>query len=129
VKKLKLSTRFTYASGLPETPTIGWKNSYTIGANPNEVTSDLVPVKASKNSARYPDYLRWDISIMHTFQFNNFSLQPFLQIINVTNHKNIFIYNYNLDRNTDVNGNLLPAKREGIPMFPIVPTIGVNFKF
>jgi len=128
-EKLKLSTRFTYASGLPETPTIGWKNSYTIGANPNEVTSDLVPVKASKNSARYPDYLRWDISIMHTFQFNNFSLQPFLQIINVTNHKNIFIYNYNLDRNTDVNGNLLPAKREGIPMFPIVPTIGVNFKF
>jgi hypothetical protein len=128
-EKWKLSTRFTYASGLPETPTIGWKNSYTIGTNPNEITSDLVPVKSSKNSERYPDYMRWDFSVMRTYQYESWSLQPYLQIINLTNHKNIFIYNYMLGRNVDSSGNILPAKREGIPMFPIVPTIGVNFKF
>lgn len=128
-EKLKLSTRFSYASGLPETPTIGWKNSYTIGGNPNDVYGDLVPVKAAKNSQRYPDYMRWDISVMHTFQFESWSLQPYLQIINLTNHKNIFIYNYDLYQEVDASGNVLPAKREGIPMFPIVPTIGANFKF
>jgi len=127
--KWKLSTRFTYASGLPETPTIGWKQLYDIGDNPNEVYGDLAPVKAPKNSIRYPAYIRLDISIMRTYQFKDWSLQPYLQIINLTNHKNIFIYNYELEREIDVNGNLLPAKRQGIPMFPLVPTIGVNFKF
>jgi len=128
-EKWNFNTRFTYASGLPETPTIGWKNSYNIGSNPNEVYSELVPVKAPKNSQRYPDYLRWDISVMRTYQFDGWSLQPYLQIINLTNHKNIFIYNYDIYQEVDVQGNVLPAKREGIPMFPIVPTLGVNFHF
>jgi len=128
-EKWKLSTRFTYASGLPETPTIGWKILYSIGDYPNDVYGEPAPVKAPKNSKRYPAYIRWDISAMRTYRFKNWSLQPYLQIINLTNHKNIFIYNYDLERGIDSNGNLLPAKREGVPMFPFVPTIGVNFKF
>ena len=127
--KWKLSTRFTYASGLPETPTVGWKRLYSLEDDPNEVTGDVAPLKAPKNSRRYPAYIRWDISATRTYRFKNWSLQPFLQIINLTNHKNIFIYNYDLEREFDGEGNLLPAKREGIPMFPLVPTIGVSFKF
>jgi len=128
-EKWRFGTRFTFASGLPETPTIGWTNTYSLGNYPNQVTGELAPVKAAKNSQRYPDYLRLDVSIMRTYQYKSWVLQPYLQIINLTNHKNIFIYSYDLARRLDSGGRPLPAKRRGIPMFPIVPTFGVNFKF
>jgi hypothetical protein len=102
---------------------------YSLEDDPNHVTGDLAPVKAPKNSQRFPAYIRWDISATRTYQFKHWSIQPFIQIINLTNHKNIFLYNYDLEAELDSNGNLLTAKREGIPMFPIVPTVGINFNF
>ncbi|HES58863.1 MAG TPA: hypothetical protein ENO18_00410 [Caldithrix sp.] len=125
----QLSTRISYASGLPETPTIGWQEFYSIGDNPNEVTGELTPVKAEKNSERYPDYFRWDISLMKTYRYKSFLIQPYLQIINLTNHENIFIYNYNLQNEVDSHGKFRTAKREGVTMFPLIPTVGINFKF
>jgi hypothetical protein len=126
--KWKLGMRYTYCSGLPETPTIGWKKEYQLGDYSNDVSGEIVPVRAAKNSYRLPPYVRLDISIMRNYQYKKWSLQPYLQIINVTNHKNIFLYNYDLDRRDD-EGNLLPPRRQGVTMFPLIPTFGVNIKF
>ncbi len=129
--KWKFNTRFTFASGLPETPTIGWKAYYEPDDNGN-IYADLRPVKAPKNSERLPAYIRWDVSISREGKLFGLSLQPFFQIINVTNHHNIFFYDYKLSSvEWDGQGNIIygKPKRRGVSMFPILPTFGVNFKF
>jgi len=125
----QLGSRLTFATGFPETPTIGWKNNYMINDEPYSVTAYPIPVKADKASQRYPNYFRFDVSVSRDYQFKHWSMQPFLQIINLSNNKNIFMYNYDLDSKTDSDGKLLPPTRQGIGMFPFVPTIGVNFEF
>ena len=133
--KWTLSSSFTYGSGLPETPTLGWKQDYRLDEAGNIYGGDYyskVPVKARKNSKRLPPYLRLDISVQRNFSFKNWSMQPFLQILNVTNHQNILFYDYDLETyQFDPYGNLVYRKpqRKGIAMFPILPTIGVNFEF
>ncbi len=131
--KWKFSASLNYGSGLPETPTIGWKRMYSI--SPDGDISGLYskqPIKAPKNSYRLPPYFRVDLSASRTFSFTSWAMELFFQIINVTNHKNIFMYNYDLAPvSFQDNGNpiYLPAQRRGVRMFPIIPTFGINFNF
>jgi hypothetical protein len=129
-KKWNYNLRFTFASGLPETPTVGWKRFYEIDGP--SVYSRNTPIKAAKNSERLPPYIRLDLSVMRAFKFKHWSMQPFLQIINATNHHNIFLYDYELSPTEfDQYGEQLDLKpqRKGVIMFPFLPTIGINFEF
>lgn len=125
----QLGSRLTFASGFPETPTIGWKNNYILSDEPFSVTAYPIPVKDEKASQRYPGYFRIDVSVSRDYKFKNWSMQPFFQIINLSNNKNIFMYNYDLEQKFDSVGKPQPATRKGVGMFPFVPTIGVNFEF
>ena len=125
----KIGGRLTFASGLPETPTVGWRSNYYVDDEPYSVTADYIPVKAEKGSYRYPAYFRIDLSIMKTYHYSKWSMQPFFQIINMSNHQNIFLYDYDLAPGYTDTGNTVQAKRKGLGMFPFVPTIGVNFEF
>lgn len=128
-EKWDLSTRFTYCSGLPETPIIGWKNDYAPEGGTISISSDKFPVYAERNSRRLPPYFRLDVSASRTYRFTKWTLTPYLQISNVTNHHNILMYDYDLDAEYDASGQLQPAKRQGISMLPILPTLGVEFEF
>ena len=71
-----------------------------------------------RNSARYPDYFRMDVS--YSRQINPFGIEGLfkIQVINATNHFNTFVYNWDFEAGTV----------EGIGMFPFFPTFGVEFK-
>ncbi len=100
-------------------PTVGYTyTQHGQGFNFMNPYSDLTDIKGSRNSARYPDYFRIDVS--YSRQINPFGIEGLFkfQIINVSNHFNTFFYNWDLSAKTV----------EGIGMFPFLPTFGVEFK-
>jgi len=128
----RFSTRFTYATGLPETPVVGWKFYYYV--EDDEVRGEFRPVRAPKNSWRLPDYLRWDVSLSRRFRIGRVRCEPYLQIVNLTNHHNIFLYEYDLfPEQKYENGRVfytsMKPRRKGVIMFPFLPSIGVQFRF
>jgi hypothetical protein len=131
-QKWEFSTRLTYNSGLPETPVLGYRRCYNVDERYGPYWDNCL-VKAKRNSKRLPSYFRWDASVTRNYKFKKWSLQAYLQIINLTNHHNLFFYDYGHLNDTafDANGNYLgpDPKRQGIIMFPFLPTFGVNFEF
>lgn len=129
-ERWNLSTRLTYGSGLPETPQLGWKAGYQLLPNGDAFGSQR-RLRAGRNSGHLPSYFRLDFSIARKYVRKSWSYEPYLQIVNVSNHHNIFFYDYRNDAQFDSYGNLVNAQstRRGIIMFPILPTFGVNFEF
>lgn len=111
------------SSGRPYTPTIGYVYTQNSGFGEvdtfNNPYGNLDELQGTKNSARYPMYFRTDISWTRKISPFGWNGNFKLQIINVTNHFNVLLYNWNLDDD----------KVEAIGMFPLFPSIGVEFKF
>ncbi len=121
-----IGTTISFSSGNPYTPILGqteqWVDDYNYHWG-NE--SFLV---GEKNSERYPAYFRWDVSFTRRKELKRCTREFYIQIINVTNHLNTLLYIYDQDYSaeSDESGGV---RRFGIPMFPILPTIGVRFEF
>ncbi|NOY78172.1 MAG: TonB-dependent receptor [Calditrichaeota bacterium] len=77
-----------------------------------------------KNNARYPLYDRLDVSLKwESSRRKGFHIQPYFQIVNALNRKNVFFYY------TSFEGLGIPKERKAVQGFPIVPTLGVHFEF
>jgi hypothetical protein len=119
-KKNSFGLTLSSSSSNLYTPTVGYiytQNGSTFDfENPY---TNLTEIKGNRNSARYPNYFRVDVSYSRVI--NPFKIEGLfkVQIINVTNHFNTFVYNWDLSAGTV----------EGIGMFPFLPTFGVEFKF
>lgn len=74
------------------------------------------------HSAYLPDYKRIDVRISKDFEFSNSSLNLFLDVSNVFNFKNVQSYDYK------ISGFSKPVAEE-ILLWPILPNIGVTYKF
>ena len=95
----------------------------------NWMTSENYLV-GDKNSERHGKYFRIDTGLDFTNRsfFGLFEYDWYLQLINVTNHINVFQYFYRT--NTDPNtGNQIGVERRPIQMFPLIITAGVKFEF
>ena len=120
-KDLELSIRWNLGSGLPFTPTAGFyeENSFAGGVttdytttNPNYVSTNL----GSFNSQRLPSYHRLDITMKKRFKFKNKTILEVVgSITNVYDRNNIFYVNR-------ITG-------ETIYQFPVLPSMGVSYKF
>ncbi|MCF7809305.1 MAG: TonB-dependent receptor [Candidatus Marinimicrobia bacterium] len=102
------------------TPTVAYiytQNGSTFDFN--NPYSDLTEFKGDRNSARYPNYFRMDVSYSREIRPFNIEGLFKVQIINVTNHFNTFVYNW------DLSAGIV----EGVGMFPFLPTFGLEFKF
>jgi len=79
-----------------------------------------------QDRVRLPEYLRLDLSVH--LQWNTFwgSIEPYLEIINVFNHKNVSFRFYDVQMNED--GTLKLVTRDGT-QFPFLPFIGVNVRW
>lgn len=134
-KQIHISTAFTYSTGNPYTPIEGrierfqdeaeWIDSgWWIGE-----TSFLY---GQRHSARYPDYLRWDVSIQHRKEKWGGEREWYFQVLNVTNHMNVFTYIHE-DRQVydPQTGNYVNkgVERLSVPMFPLTPTFGIKYVF
>ena len=131
---LHFSTAVTYSSGNPYTAVIGrienWQdNSSSLG---NDWYGNQGFLYGPRHAERYPGYFRWDVSFRKRKPFFSGTREWYFQVLNVTNHLNIFSYIYQnrgeYDYRTDQYINK-GVQRAGIPMFPFFPTFGVKFEF
>jgi hypothetical protein len=118
-----MSLRFGYGSPLPFTPFVGeWHHRFYYAADHTLNDFDREPIASpTLNSARYPYYGRIDISFWWEMRKWGGILHPYVQLVNMLNRKNAFIYTY--DYTT------APATRSAVSQLPLLPTVGVEFVF
>ena len=101
----EIGTRFRYATGNPRTP--------VVGAVKDDLTDTYVPLYGTVNSNRLPSFAQLDVRIDKVWVFDNWSLDLYLDIQNVTNTRSTegTQYNYNYSQS---------ARFEGLPIVPIL---------
>ena len=96
-------------------------SGYIVRPAPGTPDRNLEYFPAGINNYRLPYYARLDLSLNYMKRFDNWTMQPYLQVFNAGNRKNVWFVDYNFtDGRSDV---------ETVNMFPILPTLGVNFTF
>jgi len=117
----ELSMRWNLGSGLPFTPTAGFYQAETFSGG---VTTDYTSTNASSvtsilgdfNSQRLPYYHRLDITLKKHFVFKNKTeMEIIASVTNAYDRSNIFYINR--------------VTSEKIYQFPILPSIGMSYKF
>lgn len=117
----RLGLTFVYTSGQPITvPGSGYYINPLPDINERE-RLDYEQFPAVINDFRLPPYMRLDVSITYEKHFKSWSIFPYLQIFNIGNRGNVWFLDYD--------SNNFQQEVDTINMFPILPTIGVNFKF
>ena len=133
-EKLHFSTALTYSSGNPYTAVIGRSETWQENDwGPQDDWWDQQSFLYGKRHAeRYPDYFRWDVSLKKRSPWRYGTKEWYFQILNVTNHLNVFSYIYQNRGEWDPRTGEYVNKgvqRAGIPMFPFFPTFGVKYEF
>ena len=110
-----------FSSGQTYTPVVGkvhqaGSQSYGSLENPYQYFGNIY---GGRNSGRYPDYFRIDLSYARKSHFWGLTGKWKIQIINLTNHYNVLLYNWN--------HNASPSKVSAFSMFPALLTIGWEF--
>ncbi len=108
-----VSAGFFFNSGQPITVPA---SKYVIRRSPDDV-SWRQDYPSQINRYRLPAYARLDVSVSYARRFTHWSFEPYLQVYNLGNRKNVWFLEYDGDKVKKVN------------MFPVLPTIGFNFKF
>jgi hypothetical protein len=120
-KDLEVNVRWNLGSGLPFTPTAGYyqAENFNGGVTTDYVTnnpSTITTLLGTFNSRRLPYYHRLDITVKKHFDFKNKTrLEVTGNITNVYDRKNIFYVNR--------------VTSKVIYQFPILPSLGVSYKF
>ena len=72
---------------------------------------------------RLPNYSRLDLSFKFKWQFSKWSFEPYIQVINMLKHENVWFRDYTYQEND--NGEFVVEDRDA-NMFPRVPFFGFN---
>jgi hypothetical protein len=121
--------RWNYGSGLPYTRPLGSfaYHDYQLATGryirntPQDGDGLRAVTLSERNAARYPAYHRLDAGVRRTFRPGRWEVEPYLEVLNVYNRRNVLFYFYQYDRD--------PAVRTGVSMFPILPTLGLEARF
>ncbi|MES2590192.1 MAG: TonB-dependent receptor [Bacteroidota bacterium] len=120
-KNMELSTRWNLGSGLPYTPNAGgFQNEDFANGISTDITtsnpSSTSQVYGAFNSQRLPYYHRLDITFKRNFEFKNKTkMEIIASVTNVYNRKNIFYKNR--------------VTNKEIYQFPVLPSLGISYKF
>ncbi len=118
-----LGVRWGYGSPLPFTPFVGeWDHRYYRAATHTFDDFEREPIASPVlNSNRYPYYGRLDVTLRWERRAWGGVLRPYLQIANVLNRRNVFLYFYDYDD--------APPTRSAISQLPLLPSVGMEFEF
>ena len=120
-KDLELNIRWNLGSGLPFTPTAGFYQGENFsGGVTTDITttnpSDVSTLLGTFNSQRLPAYHRLDVTVKKQFKFKNEDvLEIIASVTNVYDRNNIFYINR--------------VTNKTIYQFPILPSMGISYKF
>jgi hypothetical protein len=78
-------------------------------------------VRGPRNGERFPFYWRLDLSAERRFEIGAMTVKPYLNLINVFNRKNVFLYT--IDTNTD------PPQVKGASQLPFLPSLGLRMEW
>ena len=120
--KWQLGVNFIYTSGQPIT-TPG--SAYFVNTAPNFNFFDFKLYPSDINAYRLPAYARIDVSLTYEKRYKTWTLAPYLQIYNIGNRKNVWFVQYK----QSIEGNKIVQDIKPVHMFPLLPSLGVNFKF
>lgn len=121
-----IGARLGYASGTPYTAIVGQlvrrvydprRNAWDTGIEDRQVE----PVGGDRNAARLPVFHRLDLSVARRYERGRTTWEPYLQLVNAYNRRNVFTYTFDYTRN--------PPARSAISQFPFLPSIGVTVEF
>ncbi len=120
-KDLEVSIRWNLGSGLPFTPTAGFyeQENFSGGVTEDPTTTNQSGVSTllgDFNSQRLPYYHRLDITVKKQFKFKNESVIEVVgSVTNAYDRRNIFYINR--------------VTNERIDQFPILPSLGMSYKW
>lgn len=114
------SARWNFGSGFPFTPTAGYYEQMPFFTNLNlpywQSNGNLGIIYGDINSARLPDYHRFDITLQKAISFSErMKMEIVLSCTNMYNRENIFYF----DR----------VDHERVNQLPIMPSIGMSLTF
>ncbi len=109
-KAWELNVKWRYLSGTPFTP----QYPIWLSDTPEWESGEFY-------SARYPAYHRLDFRFGKTVELKKMKLRMFLEIKNIYNHHNIFVYDYTIENDTHV--------KKAYYSLPFLPTIELNLAF
>jgi hypothetical protein len=124
--KWALGSHLGIATGTPYTGWAGVMTRYRydpirnvweplVGGGDNET------VRGPRNGERFPFYWRLDLSAERRYEVGGATLKPYLNIVNVFNRKNVFLYTY--DSSFD------PPRIKGASQFPLLPSLGIRMEW
>ncbi|MCI5072750.1 TonB-dependent receptor plug domain-containing protein [bacterium] len=107
----ELSARLRYVSGARHTPIV---DAYY------DLDNDIyIPIEGIENSERVPDTFQLDLRADRKWRFDQWIMSLYIDILNVTNRKNGFDYDYSFDY----------SSREVAAGIPVLPTFGIKGEF
>ena len=112
-----LGANFLYATGQAFTAAAA---RYSLRSPSTGVIDDYV-LPADRNSARLLPYHRLDVSLKRKLTLWGSDSEIYLQIFNLYSRRNEWFVQYDTDEPD--------TKPEIIKMLPIIPTLGLNFRF
>ncbi len=120
--KYTMGLTTSLGSGQTYTPVIGKVHqtsveSYGTFENPY---SNFGNIYGAKNSSRYPNYFRIDVSIARKMKLFKIDSELKFQVVNLTDNYNVLLYNWNHESS--------PSKVQAFSMFPRIITVGWEFK-
>ena len=108
---------FLYATGQAFTPASA---RYSLRSSATgEVTDFVLP--AERNSARLLPYHRLDVSLRRAFGLWGSDVEAYLQIVNLYSRRNEWFVQYDTESPE--------TEPEVIKQLPLIPTIGLDFRF
>lgn len=123
-EKNRFGISWTISSGQPYTPVVG-KMFDGNGSNNNPSWYSAYigqsSIYGNRNSAVFPYYNRGDVSWSRKIGWFGLDGEFQFQVLNVLNHFNVLLYQWDYS--------ILPPLVTATSMFPVMPTVGVTFKF
>ncbi|HUQ82922.1 MAG TPA: carboxypeptidase regulatory-like domain-containing protein [Gemmatimonadaceae bacterium] len=117
-----LGSHLGLATGTPYTGWAGVMNRYRYDPIRNAWggprSDGEETVSGPRNAERFPFYWRLDVSAERRFDIGGATLRPYLNIVNVFNRKNVFLYTLDADQN--------PPLIKGASQFPFIPSVGLR---
>lgn len=118
----QLGLRWGFGSPLPYTPIAGaWLHREYHPRFNHYDEFDEESVGGPINGARYPPYSRLDLSLRWRFRKWGGLRRPYLEVVNVYNRRNVFVYRFDY--------RAVPPTRSGLTQLPLLPTVGLEFEF
>jgi len=118
--KSNLSFNYVFQNGQRYTPVVAkvfHRSGFTDLLNPY---GNLSTLNGKTNTATFPNYIRADLGYARDINFCGISGTFKIQIINVSNHFNILMYNWDHGES--------PSRVTALGMFPLIPSMGLEFE-